>query len=79
MFISTFYFIVLRDHLTSVVSSPFYRRYGADALNSNVSSYAAVDAILDYIVAAINQNDNDDSRPRRFENLRDIVVIGHSA
>jgi hypothetical protein len=63
-------------------SSPFLlllsssRRYGADALNSNVSAYGAVDAILDFIVTAMNNNDKSH---RRFENLRDIIVIGHSA
>jgi hypothetical protein len=41
-----------------------------------VSAYTAVDAILDYIVAAMN---HDDESLRRFENLRDIIVIGHSA
>jgi hypothetical protein len=53
------------------------RRYGADAMNANVSAYAAVDAILDYIMASMNPVDS--SRRRRFENLRDIIVIGHSA
>jgi hypothetical protein len=58
-------------------NEPNHRRYGADARNANVSAYAAVDAILDYIIASMNPIDS--NRGRRFENLRDIIVIGHSA
>lgn len=44
-------------------------RYGADAVNANVSSYAAVDAIIDLVTDDVV----------RFPRLKRIVVAGHSA
>jgi hypothetical protein len=44
-------------------------RYGADALNYNISSYGALDVMLEFIVASKAQ----------FPSLQQIVVAGHSA
>jgi hypothetical protein len=44
-------------------------RYGADAINAPISSYATVDAIVDRVLQDIV----------RFPSLKNIVVAGHSA
>lgn len=49
---------------------PHTWRYGADAMHSNISSYAVMDALLDRFVL--------DHR-NRFPSLRKVVVAGHSA
>lgn len=43
-------------------------RYGADAVNAPVSSYAALDGLVEHLV-----NDKD-----RFPNLQQITMVGHS-
>lgn len=50
---------------------PIYHtwRYGADAMNAPVSSYQAVDALLEYTIGSFVQ----------FPKLRRIIVAGHSA
>ncbi|KAG7364297.1 hypothetical protein IV203_037499 [Nitzschia inconspicua] len=44
-------------------------RYGADALNYNISSYGSLDSMLEYIISSNSQ----------FPNLHKVVVAGHSA
>jgi pimeloyl-ACP methyl ester carboxylesterase len=44
-------------------------RYGADALNYNISSYGALDSMMEFIISAKD----------RFPNLQQIVMAGHSA
>jgi pimeloyl-ACP methyl ester carboxylesterase len=44
-------------------------RYGADAANANISSYATIDAIIHHVAA----------NKLQFPKLRRIVVAGHSA
>jgi pimeloyl-ACP methyl ester carboxylesterase len=44
-------------------------RYGADAANAPISSYTALDILVEYLVTAID----------RFPMLQDITLVGHSA
>ena len=44
-------------------------RYGADATNAPISSYAALDKLVEYLVTAID----------RFPKLQNITLVGHSA
>jgi hypothetical protein len=48
---------------------PHTWRYGADAKNAPISSYATIDAIVDHVSRATVQ----------FPNMKHIVVAGHSA
>eukprot|EP00536_Pseudo-nitzschia_multiseries_P011715 jgi/Psemu1/206617/e_gw1.412.3.1 len=45
-------------------------RYGADAANAPISSYRALDAMVEHLAKSIDD---------RFPNLRQITVVGHSA
>ncbi|CAJ1967342.1 unnamed protein product [Cylindrotheca closterium] len=47
-------------------------RYGADALNAPVSSYEAIDRLVEYLTATMNQR-------QIFPNLKLVTVAGHSA
>jgi hypothetical protein len=60
-----------KEHLRWEVEEPIPHtwRYGADALNANFSSYAAVDVVIDRVLADRS----------RFPVLKRIVVAGHSA
>ena len=49
---------------------PHAWRYGANSIHGNISSYAVLDALLDWL---------DDNVKKRFPRLQQVVVTGHSA
>ncbi|CAJ1967340.1 unnamed protein product [Cylindrotheca closterium] len=50
-------------------------RYGADALNAPVSSYEAVDRLVEHLVSFTAPGTD----TRCFSNLRQVSIVGHSA
>ena len=60
--------LVWVDHDENIPLSHTWR-YGADAMNAPISSFAALDSLVEYLVQAKVQ----------YPNLRRIVVAGHSA
>jgi pimeloyl-ACP methyl ester carboxylesterase len=62
-------FLIWQDHGEDLLISHSWR-YGADAMNAPISSYAALDRLVEFLVQA---------RRVQFPNLSQISLAGHSA